>query len=381
MSDEVAASPHVRVVRPADTVERPRPRPRRFVFLDALRTIAVCLVVYSHLVGIWLHQHQENSVVAPFLQGFLTHPLDLTLNLGNLGVVVFFLVSGFIVTHTGFTESPRQYAVKRLLRIYPMLVVAVLLCAALFSLHLHPLVTGGAARTVTPLTLLTNASLANYLLATPVVLLDVGWTLVIEVLFYVLLLAALPLLRRAVWPTVTGELALVAVVLATAHLGGQSYWLFATNVAYLPALLLGQVVWAVWSRRVPAWTGGPLGVLAVAEYVWAGVPSLGRQQTVYHYDVNLALGLGIFVVGLLAEPRLRSIGWIRYVADRSYSLYLLHGLLGFVVLDALYPSIGYPAALVVALAVILLGVEAAHRWVERPCIRLARHLSRRWKPA
>jgi peptidoglycan/LPS O-acetylase OafA/YrhL len=377
VSDEVAASPRVSVARPADTVERPRQA--RFVFLDALRTIAVCLVVYSHLVGIWLHQHQENSVVAPLLQGFAVHPLDLTLNLGNVGVVVFFLVSGFIVTHTGFTESPRQYAIKRFLRIYPMLVVTVLLSAVLFSLHLHPLATGDAARTVTSLTLLTNASLANYLLATPVVLVDVGWTLLIEVLFYALLLVALPLLRRAVWPTVTGELALVAVVLATAHLGGASYSLFATNVAYLPALLLGQVVWAVWSRRIPAWTGGLLGVPAVAEYVWAGFPGLGRQQTVYHYDVNLAVGLVVFAVGLLAEPRLRSIGWIRYVADRSYSLYLLHGLLGFVVLDALYSRVGYPVALVAAVAATLLGVEAAYRWVERPCMRLARHLSRRWK--
>jgi peptidoglycan/LPS O-acetylase OafA/YrhL len=328
-------------------------------------------VVYSHVVGIWLHQLKDASPLAAGVREW--NPLSLTLNVGNFGVVLFFLVSGFIVTHTGFTERPRQYLAKRVLRVYPMLAAAVLLSAVLFTVGLHPLTTGDPT-TITPVTLLTNTSLVNYLLVPRVVLIDVAWTLVIEIMFYVLLMAALPLLRRAVWPVILGELAVVAAVLASAPLG-PVYLRFAENVGYLPALLLGQIIWAVWSRRIPPWVGTGLGVLALSEYVWAGTPGLGRQQTVYHYEFNLALGLVVFVVALALQRKMRPVRWLKYLADRSYSLYLLHGLLAVVVMNTLYPKIGYPGALVVGLAVTMLGVEVSYRYIERPCMRLARHLS------
>jgi peptidoglycan/LPS O-acetylase OafA/YrhL len=341
--------------------------------------VAVCLVVYSHLVGIWLHQHHDTSTVAAVFQGFAAHPLDQSLDLGDFGVVLFFLVSGFIVTHTGFQERPAQYAVKRFLRIYPMLLVAVLVAAVLFTAGLHPLTTGHPA-TVTPLTLLTNTSLANYLVTPQVVLVDVSWTLVIEVLFYALLLVTLPLLRRWVWPVVLGEFGVVAAVTLTAHLGGTTWSLFAMNVSYLPALLLGQVVWAAWSRRVPLWAGAVLGLLAWSEYVWASGPG-ERTDPAYNYDLNLAIGLAVFLAGLLAEPGLRRVRLVGYLADRSYSLYLLHGVLGYAAMNLLAARIGFPAALAAGLVVTLLGVEAAYRWVERPSMRLARRIARRWRPA
>jgi peptidoglycan/LPS O-acetylase OafA/YrhL len=349
----------------------------RFVFLDLLRALAVCLVMYSHVVGIFLHQHGEDSVLAGPLQGFTAHPLDLALRMGNFGVVLFFLVSGFIVTHTGFTERPRQYAVKRFLRIYPMLAVSVLVAAALLLANLHPVTTAGVSTTVTPVTVLTNLTLANHLIAPQVLLVRVSWTLAIEVLFYTLLLGALPLMRRRVWPVIGGELALVAVVMATEHLGGASYFLFGVNVSYLPALLLGQVIWAVWSGRVPVWTAVVFAGVAAAEYVWAGDPGMGRND--HPFDVHLAIGVVVFVLALVAERWLRPVRLVGYLADRSYSLYLLHGLLAFVVLNALYPLIGYPGALVAGVAATFLGAEAGFRWVERPAMRLARRIARRWR--
>lgn len=356
-------------------VARPGRRPGRFVFLDVLRAVAVCVVVYSHLVGIFLHQHHDTSTLASAFQGFVAHPLGLALQLGNFGVVLFFLVSGFVVTHTGFAESPRQYAVKRFLRIYPMLVASVLLAAALFGVGLHPVTTGELA-TVTPLTLLTNATLLNHLIAPLVVLVDVSWTLIIELLFYALLLVALPLMRRAVWPVIASELTLVTVVIATAHLGGSSYFLFAMNLSYVPALLIGQCAWAVWSRRIPGWLGVAFGLVAVAEYVWAGVPGLGRND--HAYDLNLAYGFVVFLVALVLESRLRPVRLVGFLADRSYSLYLMHGLVGYAVLNVLYPVVGFPLALLAGVVATFLFVEAGFRCVERPGMRLARRLAARW---
>ena len=97
------------------------------------------------------------------------------------------------------------------------------------------------------------------------------------------------------------------------------------------------------------------------------MPGLGRQATVYRYD--LALGLVVFLAALAAERSLRPIAWFGHLADRSYSLYLLV----VVVRNALYP-----VALVAGLAVTMLGVEVVHRYVERPSTRLARRVTDRW---
>lgn len=375
MASDTASQPAATGARQSITAGR---RPGRFVFLDLLRAIAVCVVVYSHLVGIFLHQHHDTSPLASAVQGFVAHPLGLALQLGRFGVVLFFLVSGFVVTHTGFAESPRQYAIKRFLRIYPMLVASVLLAGVLFGVGLHPVTTGQLA-TVTPLTLLTNATLLNHLIAPLVLLIDVSWTLIIELLFYALLLVALPLMRRAVWPVMAGEVVLVAAVMATAHLGGSSYFLFAQNLSYVPALLVGQCVWAVWSRRIPWWAGVGFGVGAVAEYLWAAVPGFGRNDL--SLDLNLAIGFVIFVAALLLENRMRPVRLVGFLADRSYSLYLLHGLIGYAVMNVLYPLAGFPVALLGGVVATFLFVEAGFRWVERPGMRLARRLARRWVPA
>jgi peptidoglycan/LPS O-acetylase OafA/YrhL len=106
---------------------------------------------------------------------------------------------------------------------------------------------------------------------------------------------------------------------------------------------------------------------------------MGRND--HPFDVHLLIGFAVFVLALLAERRLRPIRLVGYLADRSYSLYLLHGLLGFSMLSLLYPLIGYPGALVAALTATFLGAEAGYRWVERPSMRLARRLARRWQAA
>lgn len=143
------------------------------------------------------------------------------------------------------------------------------------------------------------------------------------------------------------------------------------NVGQLPALPLGQIAWAVSGKRIPLWTGFPLAALAWGEYAWAGVPGLGGQATVYRYDLDLALGLVVFLAALAAERSLRPTAWFGHLADRSYSLYLL----AVVVRNALYPVVGYPVALVAGLAVTMLGVEVVHRYVGPPvhAVGAARH--------
>jgi len=348
-----------------------------FVFLDVFRGIAAPLVVYSHVVTMWLEPNGMGAAaVVRAVDTTIRRPLELEQHFGYLAVVIFFLVSGFIVTHVGTKESHREFSVKRALRIYPLLALAVLVSTALGLLGLQVLETGQRYE-LTPASVLTNLVLANYFLVPQIVLVGVAWTLVVEVIFYSTVLVLLPLLRRRTWLAIAVELGLVLVVVLLAHDAGAGFFLFAVSVSFLPVLLVGQTIWAVWNHRIPTWAGVGFGVASWALYVLAGNRSMGRIDGAY--CSTFALGVLLFVIGLLAEPRLRRNRVVAYLANRSYSIYLLHGLLAFPVMQALHPRLPAPLCVLAGLGVTLAAAELTYRYVEVAGQRLARSLTWRYR--
>lgn len=329
------------------------------------------MVVYCHIVVLWMPNHDVNSPVVDVVDRVIRNPLQLQQAFGHLGVVLFFLVSGFIITHTGVRQRHREFAVKRLLRIYPALTVAVLLCATLIGIGLQPLATGQDA-TVTPITLLTNATLVNYLLVPQVVLLGVAWTLIIEIIFYSITFLILSLLRRAACTAIIVELLIVWLVILTARDGGPHWFLLAVSFSFMPVLLLGQIVWAMWSRRIPFWVGTILGGTAWMLYVWAGRRDMGRIDDAY--ELTAVIALLIFTIGLLAESRLTLSPLVVFFADRSYSIYLLHGLVVFPVMDLLFRVAPLAVGMICGILVLLIAADLSYRMVERPAQLLARRL-------
>lgn len=349
----------------------------RFTFLDIFRAVAAPLVVYSHVVSLWLAPNGlGHSPVVRTIDAVVRRPLRLEQDLGQLGVVLFFLVSGFIVSHAGSTQSHREFGIKRFFRIYPPLAAAVLASTGLGLLGLQMLETGQRYE-LTPASVMSNMLLLNYLTVPQIVLVGVAWTLVIEVIFYGVVLVLLPLLRNQVALALAAELLFVMVTVLLARGFGDRFFLFAVAVSFLPALLTGQIIWAIWSGRMPWSAGAVFGLIAWVLYVWAGNRSMGRLDGAY--CSTFALAVLIFLVGLLAEPRLRRGRVVAFLADRSYSLYLLHGLFAFPAMRALYPRLPAPVALVAGLALAMLAVELSYRFVEAGSQRWARQLSRRYR--
>lgn len=167
---------------------------------DALRLIAALSVVFSHSFLI----AEGSEANEPFV--WLSRNQSV---LGLVGVFVFFVISGYLVTESYCRQpSPGRFALKRILRIWPGLAVNALLCALL----LGPLVTslplrsyfsdlGVAAFVADVLTLHEGPlQLPGVLFADNSVGLIVNgslWTLRYEVMMYamILILAACRLLR------------------------------------------------------------------------------------------------------------------------------------------------------------------------------------------
>jgi exopolysaccharide production protein ExoZ len=339
-----------------------------FGLIDQLRGVGALLVVYSHLVANFLASRHREWVVDRGVNVFVHNPLHAELNFGWPGVALFFFVSGFVVTQSAERESSGEYVLKRLLRIYPPLIVTVLLVAVMA--HSGTLVTG-LSGVPSAVQVLLGASLANYLVLAQPLLVVVGWTLVIEMFFYLALWATRPVLIRIPGAVPVVLLLAVTAIVAVHDRLGTTFALAAAFVAFVPLLVLGQIVYLVVQDRIVPWVGGLLGCAAWMAFVYGM-----RQTSPLFYDpkasfmANSALAFCVFVIAVLLEGRIKPSRPLAAVARRSYSLYLLHVPVGFTLLAALVDQahLAYPLAL---------AIELAFRFVERPSIRLGRRLTAR----
>ena len=98
----------------------------RIVFLDYMRVFAFVSVLIGHKLTPQLQAFIADGSQHATLRLFaeLLYPLCMG---GAAGVVVFFLTSGYIITHVLQIESPLEFMLKRFFRIYPLYMVAVIL--------------------------------------------------------------------------------------------------------------------------------------------------------------------------------------------------------------------------------------------------------------
>jgi peptidoglycan/LPS O-acetylase OafA/YrhL len=376
-------------------VRRPDPR---FDGIDTLRALAALSVFGFHLA-------LQPGFLAP---GWLA-PYAANL---NVGVSVFFVISGFVIYRPfarARLEGERlpslpRFGVRRAARIVPGYWVALLGIALWLGLD----------NVLDPAGIATYFGFAQvYRSTTAVGGIGQAWSLCIEVTFYVgVAVLALVLARRRPRSdaaflrselAVAGALVLATVLWRLAPFYavprfGSSPPASLTLPAYADELAFGMAlavvsVWAAARPRPPrlpfgAWTGW---VLAAAAFIGAGL--LVDAGTTQSKPGNLVhhLLLGLVGVGLLlpaiAEPHGRLRAVLEHPAARwggfvSFGFYLWH----LAVLRSLTDHgwagrISRPGYLVVALGASVALAAASWYLVERPSIRLARRLGRRPAPA
>jgi len=314
--------------------------------IQYLRGIAAMMVVWHHA----LNQLPGLKTVFPS-------------EVGNYGVDLFFVISGFImvVTTSRKAVSPARFVVRRLVRIVPLY-------------WLLTLAGAGLALAAPALFRSTEVS-ANHLLAslffiphwspshpgTVWPLLVPGWSLNYEMFFYVVF--ALALLAPTVWraPVIVG------VLLALVGLG-LVFGPFESAVAYSytsPLMLefaAGVALAVLWLRR--QWV--PARALRVSAVVLGGALLFVDAEMGRHWLLP-AVGSMLVVFGCLYSTRLATRNrWGLALGDSSYSLYLSHlfalGLLRWVWGKAL-PGGAVGAVEGVAFMVVALVVCAAAGWV------------------
>lgn len=294
------------------------------LYLDLLRLLAALAVVFSHA--------NMNQLVA---NSYLPN------SFGHNAVVVFFLLSGYVIAYVTTTKENNwtQYWVSRLARVYSVAIPAILLtivCDQIGS-HFNPAFYAGSITTHDFALIRVAASLAfvNELWFVSIMPFSNSpyWSICYEMAYYFLYaIWCFSDAKRRNW-----------YLLAASLLVGPKILILA------PVWLLGVVLYQQRDTRISPLIGWSLwlgSIVAVAAFQWFDVTTLiahhleqvigGRWFTLLHFskrflgDYVLALLIAGNFVGFRAIANQFDWFWkktgraIRFIAGYTFSVYLFH---------------------------------------------------------
>ncbi|MFI1051915.1 acyltransferase family protein [Streptomyces griseoruber] len=398
-----------------------RSRRSRSDWLDALRAVAALVVVFDHASA---------SFLPEFRRDLMPH-----FNTSRYGIMVFFLVSGYIIPASLERRgSVRSFWTGRILRLYPLWAFAVGAVLLLDLTGVAPLRTAHDGRGAVG-TALAHLTLLQELLGTPGLLL-VLWTLSYEMAFYLLVVGLFTVRRHQRSAAVAVVLAVLAAVgaltggalpvSALSGLIGTGPLIAAAAAALAVAVccasagppavrvaggVLGGILalaLVAFDSTVPQWEslvilavmflgtavhraehGGSTwrtAVRAAAVVLLCAVGSAWRYGDGHYFTrrgwiTAFLLAVLTFAAGFAARRRRIPRGPAA-LGVISYSVYLLHPVL----LTAVDGTIGRqrsdePLLLVAFVAVLLPLCALTYRWIEAPGQAWGRRLTNRRVPA
>jgi len=296
---------------------------------------------------------------------------------GAAGVDVFFVISGFIMTH--ISQRPDLHAgrfmLDRLTRIAPPYWLLTLVIAAV--LLIKPALFSSVHFTV-PIFLSSLAFLAwpNPWLPGNPPLLQIGWTLNYEIFFYVIFALAMFTSRRHRVVIAISTITILAAIGIFSP--SRNAWVEFYTFPMILEFAFGMMIAAYTERRtLPAFIATPLLLVGITLLLASLAIPLGRMSAIRTLIWGVPAALTVLGMVALEQQRqmIKSAGLL-LLGNASYSLYLTHML----VLGAIRATwhrldrLQLHDALLLSLCVvssILVGI-AFYYAVERPLIKKAR---------
>ncbi len=249
---------------------------------------------------------------------------------GNIAVGYFFVLSGFVlyISYTGKDFSYGNYLSKRIGRIVPIYEIALLLAVydgvAFFNYNLH---SAQSVKEILYSAFFVHAFIPSY----PLVLNGPGWTISIEMFFYVLF----PLLLVLQNKNIRIFIVLTILLFIASQYFHLKYYpqrralddnivdtVFFNPVIHLSQFLLGMIGGYIYNARknfarLPGWLPSVLFVVIVLLIAY-------RPENISYHTGLIAPLFMLLIIGIaINQPRMLGVKPFVYLGEISYGIYIL----------------------------------------------------------
>ena len=350
----------------------------RYQYLDVLRGGAVLAVLLHHIVGYAYHDFGTGSPMYPYLKVLIEQFIDW----GRFGVVLFFLISGFIIPNSLKPGSSlKNFFISRFFRLYPAywVATALILISVLFF--------GQADSQIS-----TNQIIANLTMIPKAFgyeeLSRVFWTLFIEIIFY----GCCAFLFKFNWLNKPNVIGIIAVTLSLitpltilvnhlfgTHLGSKFIlfylsFLFAGNLIRLSFVDKNKIAnnWLI-----------VFSILAIIElFLLTAVffpvaESINKEFCLFNsYSIISAFVLAFGLFAIVTKTQTLKSAFMAELGQISYSLYLMHMIFLVTLTHVIKPNntINFFIYLVVGTLICYFSAKLSYRFIEKPAVNIGKKL-------
>jgi peptidoglycan/LPS O-acetylase OafA/YrhL len=335
--------------------------------LDGLRGLAVTIVILAHAGFSYPHS-------------------------GGVGVDIFFVLSGFLITSILSAEIRqtgsicfRDFYIRRALRLFPCLIVATSIFAGFVVLNQHFL-----PIKVLLITLTYTSNWARAIFGTDMMSLNQTWSLAIEEQYYLLWPWVVMVLERKIKSALSKGQVLLMLALALALYRALMVGTYSSSRIYfaldthMDGLVLGSALsYLLNSLRDPE--GLPKSIAKWLSYVAAPLSVAALLLTMYLLTWNspwmgwigffLTACASAFIISDICDnprsplARILSFSPIVYIGRISYGIYLLH-IVTYDIVDHFFPGqFSYRMALLKIAASVIVAACSYHI-IEKPFLNL-----------
>jgi peptidoglycan/LPS O-acetylase OafA/YrhL len=348
-------------------------RSSRYDFIDSLRGMAAISVLYLHSADLLMRGGYATNRFEISIMSAMVRFVDV----GKVGVIVFFAISGFVIPgallKSGYSST--RFIINRICRLYPAYWLSILLALYVFYYL--------AGHHASLLMVAINFTMLQQFFGQDNIM-DVYWTLQIELTFYAFCLLAFKL------GYLSDSTKLLWISLSFLGIGlALSAFRFATHLKLPVAMPLGLSV-MFWGAILRSYRtegskhAGQLSHWIFAAYVMV-IPVIsilaynfdaGFDETWYRYTASYLSAIAIFyaLTGTLKISG-RLLSWLGRI---SYSVYLFHPLFVNLTIAYIVPFYPHPPFVHLYIALILcftlIFCTFTYAYVEAPFITLSRVL-------
>lgn len=336
------------------------PTNKRIAFLDYLRIIAFVSVLIGH------QYYNELAIIAndiTYHASIRTIISDVILPIsvaGGAGVIIFFLISGYIITEVLRKETTGQFLIRRIFRIYPLYIFAVLIELAILKFNGTPMISMAD--------ILPRLLLIGDFFHTPYALTGVEWTLRAEILFYVFMA-----LTKATSLYENKKLFFLAMIILS--FGMLLCYPFPNGLAigytflFMHFLFAGVVINLFKNREISGFSTllFCIFILCIFFYLYP------IHHSNYSQSNFPLIAMGVFLLFFYLNDKLELNKFISFIAKLTFPIYLFHNFLILFIerrLDVLSLS-----SRVTAFICFFIFVVTIHFLIEKPFIKLGARLA------